>query len=123
MDQFVTCSQDKQVHLWDTSTHQPLWSKTIEVAALQAPTSAWIFLDGDVLLTPSVVAVCLLQDPGRSAGFHPSGAVLAVGTMTGRSVPCGVEHCRPISCENSNIDFSNIDLQEPANLALCLLSG
>ncbi|CAB1347638.1 unnamed protein product [Coregonus sp. 'balchen'] len=24
------------------------------------------------------------QDPGRSAGFHPSGAVLAVGTMTGR---------------------------------------
>ncbi|PWA19467.1 hypothetical protein CCH79_00019053, partial [Gambusia affinis] len=53
MDQFVTCSQDKQVHLWDTSTHQPLWSKTME-------------------------------DPGRSAGFHPSGAVLAVGTMTGR---------------------------------------
>lgn len=25
------------------------------------------------------------QDPARSAGFHPSGAVLAVGTMTGRS--------------------------------------
>uniref|UniRef100_A0A3B4H360 EMAP like 2 n=1 Tax=Pundamilia nyererei TaxID=303518 RepID=A0A3B4H360_9CICH len=24
------------------------------------------------------------QDPGRSAGFHPSGAVLAVGTMTGK---------------------------------------
>uniref|UniRef100_A0A4W6CYL4 EMAP like 2 n=1 Tax=Lates calcarifer TaxID=8187 RepID=A0A4W6CYL4_LATCA len=54
MEQFVTCSQDKQVHLWDTNSHQPLWSKTIE-------------------------------DPGRSAGFHPSGTVLAVGTMTGRS--------------------------------------
>ncbi|XP_036934516.1 echinoderm microtubule-associated protein-like 2 isoform X1 [Acanthopagrus latus] len=53
MEQFVTCSQDRQVHLWDTNSHQPLWSKTIE-------------------------------DPGRSAGFHPSGAVLAVGTMTGR---------------------------------------
>ncbi|KAM4566654.1 echinoderm microtubule-associated protein-like 2 isoform 2-T2 [Odontesthes bonariensis] len=53
MEQFVTCSQDKQVHLWDTNSHQPLWSKTIE-------------------------------DPGRSAGFHPSGAVLAVGTMSGR---------------------------------------
>ncbi|XP_047248024.1 echinoderm microtubule-associated protein-like 2 isoform X2 [Girardinichthys multiradiatus] len=53
MEQFATCSQDRQVHLWDTITHQPLWSKTIE-------------------------------DPGRSAGFHPSGAVLAVGTMTGR---------------------------------------
>lgn len=53
MEQFVTCSQDKQVHLWDAHSHQPLWSKTIE-------------------------------DPGRSAGFHPSGAVLAVGTMTGK---------------------------------------
>ncbi|CAB1348649.1 unnamed protein product [Coregonus sp. 'balchen'] len=53
MEQFVTCGQDKLVHLWDTNSHQPLWSKTIE-------------------------------DPGRSAGFHPSGAVLAVGTMTGR---------------------------------------
>ncbi|XP_033487410.1 echinoderm microtubule-associated protein-like 2 isoform X2 [Epinephelus lanceolatus] len=53
MEQFVTCSQDKQVHLWDTISHQPLWSKTIE-------------------------------DPGRSVGFHPSGAVMAVGTMTGR---------------------------------------
>ncbi|XP_017292647.1 echinoderm microtubule-associated protein-like 2 isoform X2 [Kryptolebias marmoratus] len=53
MEQFVTCSQDKQVHLWDIDSHQPLWSKTIE-------------------------------DPGRSAGFHPSGAVVAVGTMTGR---------------------------------------
>uniref|UniRef100_A0A8C5H8B2 Echinoderm microtubule-associated protein-like 2 n=1 Tax=Gouania willdenowi TaxID=441366 RepID=A0A8C5H8B2_GOUWI len=31
MEQFVTCAQDKQVHLWDTKSHQPLWSKTIEV--------------------------------------------------------------------------------------------
>ncbi|XP_072547988.1 echinoderm microtubule-associated protein-like 2 isoform X1 [Salminus brasiliensis] len=52
-EQFVTCGQDKQVHLWDTNSHQPLWSKTID-------------------------------DPGRSAGFHPSGTVLAVGTMTAR---------------------------------------
>nr|KAF6272648.1 EMAP like 2 [Myotis myotis] len=27
----------------------------------------------------------LVQDPARSAGFHPSGSVLAVGTVTGRS--------------------------------------
>uniref|UniRef100_A0AAQ4RC89 EMAP like 2 n=1 Tax=Gasterosteus aculeatus aculeatus TaxID=481459 RepID=A0AAQ4RC89_GASAC len=53
MEQFVTCCQDKLVHLWDAVSHQPLWSKTIE-------------------------------DPGRCAGFHPSGAVLAVGTITGR---------------------------------------
>uniref|UniRef100_A0A8C1TC02 EMAP like 2 n=1 Tax=Cyprinus carpio TaxID=7962 RepID=A0A8C1TC02_CYPCA len=49
-EQFVTCGQDKQVYLWDTSSHLPLWSK----------------------------------DPGRAVGFHPSGTVLAVGTMTGR---------------------------------------
>uniref|UniRef100_A0A8C5N783 Echinoderm microtubule-associated protein-like 2 n=1 Tax=Gouania willdenowi TaxID=441366 RepID=A0A8C5N783_GOUWI len=53
MEQFVTCAQDKQVHLWDTKSHQPLWSKTIE-------------------------------DPGRCVSFHPSGSVVAVGTMTGR---------------------------------------
>ncbi|XP_051966138.1 echinoderm microtubule-associated protein-like 2 isoform X1 [Xyrauchen texanus] len=52
-EQFVTCGQDKQVCLWDTGSHLPLWSKNIE-------------------------------DPGRSVGFHPSGTVLAVGTMTGR---------------------------------------
>ncbi|XP_026082308.1 echinoderm microtubule-associated protein-like 2 isoform X3 [Carassius auratus] len=52
-EQFVTCGQDKQVYLWDTSSYLPLWSKAIE-------------------------------DPGRSVGFHPSGTVLAVGTMTGR---------------------------------------
>nr|XP_028597733.1 echinoderm microtubule-associated protein-like 2 isoform X4 [Podarcis muralis] len=53
LDQFLTCGQDKQVHLWSVATHQPLWSKGIEDAA-------------------------------RSAGFHPSGSVLVVGTVTGR---------------------------------------
>ncbi|XP_028634462.1 echinoderm microtubule-associated protein-like 2 isoform X1 [Grammomys surdaster] len=51
--QFVTCGQDKLVHLWSSETHQPVWSRSIE-------------------------------DPARSAGFHPSGSVLAVGTVTGR---------------------------------------
>uniref|UniRef100_A0A2K6DTN0 HELP domain-containing protein n=1 Tax=Macaca nemestrina TaxID=9545 RepID=A0A2K6DTN0_MACNE len=51
--QFVTCGQDKLVHLWSSESHQPLWSRIIE-------------------------------DPARSAGFHPSGSVLAVGTVTGR---------------------------------------
>ncbi|KAL4666645.1 hypothetical protein H8959_005334 [Pygathrix nigripes] len=45
--QFVTCGQDKLVHLWSSESHQPLWSRIIE-------------------------------DPARSAGFHPSGSVLAV---------------------------------------------
>ncbi|XP_032750201.1 echinoderm microtubule-associated protein-like 2 isoform X1 [Rattus rattus] len=51
--QFVSCGQDKLVHLWSSETHQPVWSRSIE-------------------------------DPARSAGFHPSGSVLAVGTVTGR---------------------------------------
>ncbi|XP_035868927.1 echinoderm microtubule-associated protein-like 2 isoform X3 [Phyllostomus discolor] len=51
--QFVTCGQDKLVHLWSVESHQPVWSRAIE-------------------------------DPARSAGFHPSGSVLAVGTVTGR---------------------------------------
>ncbi|XP_033621744.1 echinoderm microtubule-associated protein-like 2 isoform X5 [Fukomys damarensis] len=51
--QFVTCGQDKLVHLWCSESHRPLWSRVIE-------------------------------DPARSAGFHPSGSVLAVGTVTGR---------------------------------------
>ncbi|XP_039366814.1 echinoderm microtubule-associated protein-like 2 isoform X2 [Mauremys reevesii] len=53
LDQFLTCGQDRQVHLWSVATRRPLWSKAIEDAA-------------------------------RSAGFHPSGSVLAVGTVTGR---------------------------------------
>ncbi|XP_069500812.1 echinoderm microtubule-associated protein-like 2 isoform X2 [Ambystoma mexicanum] len=53
MDQFLTCGQDKQVHLWSAATHQPIWSKAIEDAA-------------------------------RTAGFHPNGSVVAVGTLTAR---------------------------------------
>lgn len=29
--QFVTCGQDKLVHLWSAESHQPLWSRIIEV--------------------------------------------------------------------------------------------
>lgn len=28
---FVTCGQDKLVHVWDATSHRPLWSKYIEV--------------------------------------------------------------------------------------------
>ncbi|XP_017158101.1 echinoderm microtubule-associated protein-like 1 isoform X2 [Poecilia reticulata] len=51
--QFLTCGYDRQVCLWDSSTHQLIWTKTLE-------------------------------DTAQSAGFHPSGAVVAVGTQTGR---------------------------------------
>ncbi|XP_066530096.1 echinoderm microtubule-associated protein-like 1 isoform X2 [Hoplias malabaricus] len=51
--QFLTCGHDKLVCLWDSDTHQPFWTKTLEDAA-------------------------------QSAGFHPSGATVAIGTQTGR---------------------------------------
>ncbi|XP_041703165.2 echinoderm microtubule-associated protein-like 1 isoform X2 [Coregonus clupeaformis] len=50
---FLTCGHDKHVSLWDSSSYQPVWTKTMEDAA-------------------------------QSAGFHPSGAVVAIGTQTGR---------------------------------------
>jgi WD40 repeat protein len=38
--QFVTCGQDKLVHLWSSETHQPVWSRSIEVwAAMQVQAS------------------------------------------------------------------------------------
>uniref|UniRef100_A0A8C4HTX0 EMAP like 1 n=1 Tax=Dicentrarchus labrax TaxID=13489 RepID=A0A8C4HTX0_DICLA len=51
--QFLTCGYDRQVCLWDSSSHQIIWTKTMEDAA-------------------------------QSAGFHPSGAVVAIGTQAGR---------------------------------------
>ncbi|XP_039524725.1 echinoderm microtubule-associated protein-like 1 isoform X6 [Pimephales promelas] len=51
--QFLTCGYDKHVCLWDSASHQPIWSKTLEDAA-------------------------------QSAGFHPSGATVAIGTQMGR---------------------------------------
>ncbi|XP_034050852.1 echinoderm microtubule-associated protein-like 1 [Thalassophryne amazonica] len=51
--QFLTCGYDKQVCLWDSNSHQLIWTKNME-------------------------------DLAQSAGFHPSGAVVAVGTQTGR---------------------------------------
>uniref|UniRef100_A0A6Q2WSN2 HELP domain-containing protein n=1 Tax=Esox lucius TaxID=8010 RepID=A0A6Q2WSN2_ESOLU len=51
---FLTCGHDKHVSLWDSTSHQPVWNKTMEDAA-------------------------------QSADFHSSGAVVAIGTQTGRS--------------------------------------
>uniref|UniRef100_A0A1A7Y087 Echinoderm microtubule associated protein like 1 n=1 Tax=Iconisemion striatum TaxID=60296 RepID=A0A1A7Y087_9TELE len=51
--QFLTCGYDRQVCLWDSNSHQLIWTKSLE-------------------------------DTAQSAGFHPSGAVVAVGTQTGR---------------------------------------
>lgn len=90
MEQFVTCAQDKLVQLWDSNSHQPLWSKSIEVRRWkgcdlkkQKPRNPEAFMSG---------FCSAFQDQARSVGFHPSGAVLAVGTMTGRSEDGFHEH-------------------------------
>ncbi|CAH2328196.1 echinoderm microtubule-associated -like 1 isoform X2 [Pelobates cultripes] len=51
--QFLTCGHDRQITLWDSTCHRPIWSKIID-------------------------------DPAQSSGFHPSGSVVAIGTLTGR---------------------------------------
>ncbi|XP_053330504.1 echinoderm microtubule-associated protein-like 1 isoform X3 [Spea bombifrons] len=51
--QFLTCGHDKQITLWDATSHRPIWSKIIE-------------------------------DPAQACGFHPTGSVVAIGTLTGR---------------------------------------
>ncbi|XP_077587191.1 echinoderm microtubule-associated protein-like 1 isoform X2 [Stigmatopora nigra] len=50
---FLTCGYDRQICLWDSSSHQFIWSKHME-------------------------------DTAQSADFHPSGAVVAIGTQIGR---------------------------------------
>jgi len=32
--QFLTCGYDKHICLWDSASHQPIWSKTLEVSNL-----------------------------------------------------------------------------------------
>lgn len=52
----------------------------------------------------------MLQDQGRSAGFHPSGAVVAVGTMTGRSdTPLSMTAVVEFTCTSSlNVCLSRL---------------
>lgn len=40
--QFVTCGQDKLVHLWSAESHQPLWSRIIEVRGWGPDTSSYL---------------------------------------------------------------------------------
>uniref|UniRef100_A0A8C7INE3 EMAP like 2 n=1 Tax=Oncorhynchus kisutch TaxID=8019 RepID=A0A8C7INE3_ONCKI len=97
MEQFVTCGQDKQVHLWDTNSHQPLWSKTTEVLNLPAllcsyspfeytPASRRVVLGPDpwlVLDTDTQDLVYMHTDGNEiisNVKYSPDGNFLAVGS-------------------------------------------
>lgn len=90
-EQFVSCGQDKQVYLWDTGSHLPLWSKAIEdpgrsvgfypsgtVIAVGTMTGRWLVLDTD---TRDLVS---MHTDGNEiisvVKYSPDGAYLAVGS-------------------------------------------
>uniref|UniRef100_A0A3Q4GPC0 EMAP like 4 n=1 Tax=Neolamprologus brichardi TaxID=32507 RepID=A0A3Q4GPC0_NEOBR len=52
---FLTCAQDRLVCLWNSSDHSLLWSRTLDE-----------------------------KEHGHCADFHPSGAVVAIGTRSGK---------------------------------------
>ncbi|KAG1929889.1 echinoderm microtubule-associated protein-like 2 isoform X1 [Pimephales promelas] len=90
-EQFVTCGQDKQVYLWDTTSHLPLWSKAIEdpgrsigfhpkgpVLAVGTMTGRWLVLDTD---TRDLVSMHTDGNEIISViKYSPDGAYLAVGS-------------------------------------------
>ncbi|XP_048838244.1 echinoderm microtubule-associated protein-like 2 isoform X2 [Brienomyrus brachyistius] len=79
---FVTSGQDKLVHVWDATSHRPLWSKYIEDAA-------------------------------RCVGFHPSGEVVAVGTMTARWLVLDTETSDLVSMHTDGNEIISIVKYSP----------
>lgn len=76
---FLTCAQDRLVCLWNSVDHSLQWSRTLEVN-LTADWWIYYYLMIERLLT----ALSLPQEHGHCADFHPSGAVVAIGTHSGK---------------------------------------
>ncbi|XP_077467311.1 echinoderm microtubule-associated protein-like 2 isoform X1 [Stigmatopora argus] len=91
LDRFVTCCQDKLVHLWDAKSHQPIWTKTVEdparcagfhpngeVLAIGTMTGRWLVLDTD---TRDLVS---MHTDGNeiisNVAYSPDGNFLAVSS-------------------------------------------
>ncbi|XP_052476132.1 echinoderm microtubule-associated protein-like 1 isoform X6 [Carassius gibelio] len=89
--QFLTCGHDKHVCLWDSASHQPIWTKTLEDAAQSAAfhpsgttvalgtqTGRWLVLD-----TESKDLVTVHTDGNEQLSimrFSPDGHFLAIGS-------------------------------------------
>uniref|UniRef100_A0A8C8JUY8 Echinoderm microtubule-associated protein-like 1 n=1 Tax=Oncorhynchus tshawytscha TaxID=74940 RepID=A0A8C8JUY8_ONCTS len=63
---FLTCGHDKHVSLWDSSSHQPVWTKTMEVDGQTDSDLVTVHTDGNEQL--SVIR------------FAPDGNFLAIGS-------------------------------------------
>ncbi|XP_023684067.2 echinoderm microtubule-associated protein-like 1 isoform X5 [Paramormyrops kingsleyae] len=89
--QFLTCGHDKHVSLWNSSTHQPVWTKTMEdaaqsagfhpsreVVAIGTQTGRWLVLDTE---TKDLVTVHTDGNEQLSVmRYSPDGNFLAIGS-------------------------------------------
>ncbi|XP_031436188.1 echinoderm microtubule-associated protein-like 1 isoform X5 [Clupea harengus] len=89
--QFLTCGHDKHVCLWDSLSHQPVWTKTMEdavqssgfhpsgsVVAIGTQMGRWLVLDTD---TKDLVTVHTDGNEQLSVmRFSPDGNFLAIGS-------------------------------------------
>ncbi|MEQ2173150.1 hypothetical protein GOODEAATRI_028937, partial [Goodea atripinnis] len=88
----VSGGKDRRLISWDSSYHQ---IQTVEVLEFFGPIRTIAEGRGETVLIGTTknfvlqgsvdeALVPITQDTAQSAGFHPSGAVVAVGTQTGR---------------------------------------
>uniref|UniRef100_A0A8C1GA98 Echinoderm microtubule-associated protein-like 1 n=1 Tax=Cyprinus carpio TaxID=7962 RepID=A0A8C1GA98_CYPCA len=82
--QFLTCGHDKHVCLWDSASHQPIWTKTLETCEFNTVLSLiinlcrWLVLD-----TESKDLVTVHTDGNEQLSvmrFSPDGHFLAIGS-------------------------------------------
>ncbi|XP_060712147.1 echinoderm microtubule-associated protein-like 2 isoform X1 [Hemiscyllium ocellatum] len=90
-DRFVTCGQDKLIHLWDSTSHQPVWTKTLDdaaqsvgfhpsgsVIAVGMQTARWMVIDAE---TKDPITVHTDGNEKLSVmSYSPDGNYLAIGS-------------------------------------------
>ncbi|XP_048378370.1 echinoderm microtubule-associated protein-like 2 isoform X2 [Stegostoma tigrinum] len=90
-DRFVTCGQDKLIHFWDSTSHQPVWSKALDdpaqsvgfhpsgsVVAVGLQTARWMVFDVE---TKDPITVHTDGNEKLSVmSYSPDGNYLAIGS-------------------------------------------
>ncbi|XP_072405509.1 echinoderm microtubule-associated protein-like 2 isoform X2 [Chiloscyllium punctatum] len=88
---FVTCGQDKLIHFWDSTSHQPVWSKALDdaaqsvgfhpsgsVIAVGMQTARWMVIDAE---TKDPITVHTDGNEKLSVmSYSPDGNYLAIGS-------------------------------------------